>query len=777
MPAKPSWDELQQKVEDLERSIEIYRPMVDNSPDIFYRTNLEGEILYISPSVYRLSGYTVNEAIGMNLAEEIYLFPDERKIFIDKLKKKGQVVNFEAQLKRKDGSVWWASASAHFYKDKDGKILGVEGITRDITRLKIANQALKASEERFRLAFLTIPDAINLNRVSDGVYIDINEGFTDLTGYTREDVIGKPSLDINIWKDSDDRKRLIDGLMKTGYVKNLEAKFVRKNGDIGIGLMSARILHINREDVIQSITKDITERKNAEKSLRESERRLRLITDNMADVISQTDAQLKIVYTSPSIERVFGYLPQEIEGKSGTDLIHPDDLEQILKVAAEARQQGVQSVLLQYRYRHANGNYIWVESATRLLYGEQGQSKGAIFVTRDISDRMKAEKEKVALEKQLIQAQKLESLGRLAGGVAHDLNNLLSPILGYSELLLDDFAMHDQRKEKLEQINMAGIRARDLVRQLLAFSRKQTLEFKSVNINKVLTDFGKLLQRTIREDIELSICQSPIMKPVMADIGQIEQVIMNLALNAADAMPEGGKLTIETALTELDETYTSTHPVVQSGEYVMLSFSDTGHGMDEGTRLKIFEPFFSTKGKQGTGLGLATVYGIVKQHNGNIWAYSEPGKGSIFKVYLPITEKLPTDITIDKKTSSELEGSETILLVEDDTQVRDLAFEILMEHGYTVLKAQNGKEALKVSALHEGSINLLLTDVVMPEMNGKDLFFNLRKAYPKMKVIYMSGYTENIISHHGVLDEGLQFIQKPFTVYNLAVKVRDVLTK
>jgi PAS domain S-box-containing protein len=777
MPAKPSWDELQQKVEDLERSIEIYRPMVDNSPDIFYRTNLEGEILYISPSVYRLSGYTVNEAIGMNLAEEIYLFPDERKIFIDKLKKKGQVVNFEAQLKRKDGSVWWASASAHFYKDKDGKILGVEGITRDITRLKIANQALKASEERFRLAFLTIPDAINLNRVSDGVYIDINEGFTDLTGYTREDVIGKPSLDINIWKDSDDRKRLIDGLMKTGYVKNLEAKFVRKNGDIGIGLMSARILHINREDVIQSITKDITERKNAEKSLRESERRLRLITDNMADVISQTDAQLKIVYTSPSIERVFGYLPQEIEGKSGTDLIHPDDLEQILKVAAEARQQGVQSVLLQYRYRHANGNHIWVESATRLLYGEQGQSKGAIFVTRDISDRMKAEKEKVALEKQLIQAQKLESLGRLAGGVAHDLNNLLSPILGYSELLLDDFAIHDQNKEKLEQINMAGIRARDLVRQLLAFSRKQTLEFKSVNINKVLTDFVKLLQRTIREDIELSICQSPIMKPVMADIGQIEQVIMNLALNAADAMPGGGKLTIETALTELDETYTSTHPVVQSGEYVMLSFSDTGHGMDEGTRLKIFEPFFSTKGKQGTGLGLATVYGIVKQHNGNIWAYSEPGKGSIFKVYLPITEKLPTDITIDKKTSSELEGSETILLVEDDTQVRDLAFEILMEHGYTVLKAQNGKEALKVSALHEGSINLLLTDVVMPEMNGKDLFFNLRKAYPKMKVIYMSGYTENIISHHGVLDEGLQFIQKPFTVYNLAAKVRDVLTK
>jgi two-component system cell cycle sensor histidine kinase/response regulator CckA len=776
MPEKPSWEELHQKVRDLEKSIEIYRPFVDNSPDLFYRTSLDGKILYISPSVYRLSGYTVNEAIGMNLAEEIYLFPEERKIFIDKLQKKGQVANFKAQLKRKNGSVWWASTSAHFYKDKDGKVLGVEGITRDITGIQTANQALKESEERFRLAFLTIPDAINLNRVSDGVYIDINEGFTDLTGYTREDVIGKPSLDINIWKAPDDRKRLIDGLMKTGHVKNLEAQFVRKNGAIGIGLMSARILHINNEDVIQSITKDITERKNAERSLRQSEKRLRLITDNMADVISQTDAQLKIVYVSPSIEKVFGYLPHEIEGKSGTDLIHPDDLEQILKVAAEARQQGAQSVLLQYRYRHANGGYIWVESATQLLYDEQGQSKGAIFGTRDISDRKKAEKEKIVLEKQLIQAQKLESLGRLAGGVAHDLNNLLSPILGYSELLSGGFAMHDQRKEKLEQINMAGMRARDLVRQLLAFSRRQTLEFKSVNINQVLTDFGKLLQRTIREDIELCICQSPFIKPVMADIGQIEQVIMNLALNAADAMPEGGVLTIETTLTDLDETYASAHTAVQPGEYVLLSFSDTGYGMEEETRLKIFEPFFSTKGKQGTGLGLATVYGIVKQHNGNIWVYSEPGKGTIFKVYLPITEKVPADIAIVKKTSSDLKGSETILLVEDDTQVRDLAHEILIEHGYTVLKAQNGKDALKVCALHEGAINLLLTDVVMPEMNGKELFSKLRKAYPNMKVIYMSGYTENIISHHGVLDEGVQFIQKPFTVYNLAAKVRDALS-
>nr|WP_319404510.1 PAS domain S-box protein [uncultured Desulfosarcina sp.] len=643
--------------------------------------------------------------------------------------------------------------------------------------MKTANQALKESEERFRLAFRTLPDAINLNRLSDGVFIDINDGFTDLTGYSRKEVIGKKSIDINIWKDPDDRKRLIDGLMRTGHVKKLEAQFVRKNGDIGIGHMSARILHINDEDVIQSITKDVTERKQAEKSLKESEERLRLITDNMDDVITQTDAQIKVVFGSPSLERVLGYRSCEMIGKPAIDFIHPDDIERVLKEATEARQNHALSVLLQYRWRHANGTFVWVESSTRLLYDEHGFSKGAIFGTRDISDRIQAEKEKEALEKQLMQAQKFEALGRLSGGVAHDLNNLLSPILGYSELLLDDFAANDQRKEKIEQINKAGSRARDLVRQLLAFSRRQTLEFKPLNINNVLTDFGKLLQRTIREDIKLSICLSPLMKPIMADIGQVEQVIMNLSVNASDAMPGGGKLTIETAIAELDENYASTHPVVNPGEYVMLSFSDTGHGMDEGTRLKIFEPFFSTKGKQGTGLGLATVYGIVKQHKGNIWVYSELGKGTIFKVYLPITEKLPADASIGKKVNSNLKGHETILLVEDDKQVRDLAHEILIKNGYKVFQAQNGKDALKVCELNEDSIDLLLTDVVMPEMNGKELFSILRKKHPNMKVVYMSGYTENVISHHGVLDEGLQFIQKPFTVYNLTAKLRATLTK
>jgi PAS domain S-box-containing protein len=648
MTQKPTYEELLEKVKDLQRSNETYRVLVGNTQDLLYRTDLEGRISYVSPSVYRLSGYSVEEAIGMHMAEEIYLYPEERMAFLAKLKENGQVTNFEAQLKRKDGSIWWASTNAHFYKDHSGNILGVEGTARDISELKSAEFSLRAAEERFRLAFHTSPDSINLNRVSDGMYIDINRGFTDLTGYTYEDVIGKTSLEINIWKDPDDRKRLIDGLMKTGFVRNLEAQFVRKNGEVGVGLMSARTLKIEDENVILSVTRDITER-------------------------------------------------------------------------------------------------IQIEEATKKL------------------------------EKQLIQAQKLEAIGRLAGGIAHDLNNLLSPILGYSELLLYDSGPNDPRKETLEQIIKACKGARDLVRQLLAFSRRQTLEYKSMDVNETLAGFEKLLRRMIREDIEIDIVRSTRVRAIMADIGQIEQVIMNLAVNAADAMPAGGKLTIETSQMELDEDYARARSGVKPGEYVMLAVSDTGCGMDEETRLQIFEPFFTTKGDQGTGLGLATVYGIVKQHGGNIWVYSEPEKGTTFKVYLPVSEDEPHEDKVIRKFSKDLMGSETILLVEDSEQVRNIVCSILERHGYRVLKAANGTEALDLAALAGASVDLLLTDVVMPDMNGKELYTQLVPNFPSLKVVYMSGYTDNVIVHHGVLEKNVQFIQKPFSTHSLISKVREVI--
>ncbi len=390
------------------------------------------------------------------------------------------------------------------------------------------------------------------------------------------------------------------------------------------------------------------------------------------------------------------------------------------------------------------------------------------LLREEITARKQAEEQQRQLEAQLHQAQKMEAIGRLSGGVAHDLNNLLSPILGYGELLSEDPGLNVEQRESLNEILNSGIRARDLVRQLLAFSRKQILEFKPLNINETIENFSKLLRRTIPEDIEIKAVLSPNIRPVMADVSQIEQIIMNLAVNATDAMPDGGVLTIETIISELDKDYALTHPEVAPGTYVMLAVSDTGCGMDKETRDHIFEPFFSTKGEQGTGLGLATIFGIVKQHYGSIWLYSEPNKGTTFKIYLPITEETPVEEKAIGKTATDLKGTETILLAEDNEQVRHLTHAILQQQGYTVLTAKDGNEALTTLASHEGLVHMLLTDVVMPGMNGRELYEKVAQERPGLKVLYMSGYTDNIIAHRRVLDKGIQFIQKPFSTKDLA---------
>ena len=395
---------------------------------------------------------------------------------------------------------------------------------------------------------------------------------------------------------------------------------------------------------------------------------------------------------------------------------------------------------------------------------------------RFISDLQTAETEKEQLEKQINQAQKLESIGRLAGGVAHDLNNMLSPILGYGELLMEDLKNDPQKQERVHQIVQAGHRARDLVGHLLAFSRRQTLAYTRLNLNHTLYNFEKLLRRTIREDIELTLIPGPGIQNIEGDVGQIEQVIMNLCVNAQDAMPDGGKLTIETAMADLDAQYLNDHPSTKEGRYVMLAISDNGVGMNPDTQNQIFEPFFSTKGEQGTGLGLATVYGIVKQHGGNIWVYSEPERGTTFKVYLPAVDSgIPDKKITRERPLGNLKGSETILLAEDNAQVRELAADILKGQGYHLMVAQNGLEALEMLESYDGSLDLLLTDVIMPDVNGKELFTRLAEQFSDLRVLYMSGYTDDVIAHKGILEEGIHFIQKPFTVIGLANKVREVL--
>ncbi len=407
---------------------------------------------------------------------------------------------------------------------------------------------------------------------------------------------------------------------------------------------------------------------------------------------------------------------------------------------------------------------------------EQARLEAVAAARQEAQSRERAERALQDTEEQLRQSQKMEAIGTLAGGVAHDFNNILSIILGFSELLASELDPADPKRKDVEQIALAGRRASTLTRQLLAFSRRQVLEPKVLNLNDAVAAMAKMLHRLIGEDVELVFLPAPQLWATLVDPGQMEQVLLNLVVNARDAMPHGGKLTIETGNVELDSAYCNEYFGVEPGSYVVLSVSDTGAGMDRATQARIFEPFFTTKetGK-GTGLGLSTVHGIIKQSGGHIWVYSEPGKGTTFKIYLPRSAESAADGDRSSSASGAQRGTETILLAEDDTQVRTLAVTILRRHGYRVLEAASGSEALLSSARHDGPVHLLLTDVVMPKMSGRELWEHLAPLRPEMKVLFMSGYTDDAIVRHGVLGSEFDFVQKPIGATALLVKVRAVL--
>ncbi|MFT5702481.1 MAG: two-component system cell cycle sensor histidine kinase/response regulator CckA [Desulforhopalus sp.] len=458
------------------------------------------------------------------------------------------------------------------------------------------------------------------------------------------------------------------------------------------------------------------------------------------------------------------YNRDEVIGTSSTTLLTAESSDYIKQLYATGFLKDTP-----YQFIRKDGEQLDVLLTAHLIVDSEKQVQGARIALLDTTEHNRVQSEKDKLERQLVQVRKLESIGRLAGGIAHDLNNLLSPILGYSELLKGDNTLSQKQISQLEQITKAGCGARDLVKQLLAFSRKQTLEITSVNVNNILSEYKRLLKHTIPANISIEWILSEDISLINADIGQIEQVIMNLVINAADSMADGGHLTVETSTFIFDENFCNTHQEVVPGEYVMIRFSDTGCGMDSKTVENIFEPFFSTKGEMGTGLGLATVYGIVKQHNGTIWVYSEPDIGTTFKVYLPISDQTIEKEPIKRTLHQELLGNENILLVEDNKQVREIAQTILQQYGYNVISAGNGGEALSILEQADQNIDLLLTDVMMPDMNGKKLHSQMCEKIPQLKVVYMSGYTGDIIDGKNI------FIQKPFTTQLLAEKVREAL--
>ncbi|HEX9348956.1 MAG TPA: response regulator [Gemmatimonadales bacterium] len=506
-------------------------------------------------------------------------------------------------------------------------------------------------------------------------------------------------------------------------------------------------------------------------ALRRQERLLRQIIDANPSLIFVKDWDGRFVLVNEATAQVYGTTVDALVGKTDADFNpNVEEIAHFLRHDRDVMSSGQPKVIAEEPVTNPTTRETrWFQTIKMPLRSPEEGTATLLGVSTEITERKR-------LEEQLLQSQKMEAVGQLAGGVAHDFNNILTAIVGYTDLLAAELGTNVQQLEDLEEIRKAARRAAALTRQLLAFSRKQVLEPRIIDVNGVVLNLDKMLRSLISENIELKTVLADDLAAARADPNQIEQVIMNLAINARDAMPEGGTVTIETRNATLDDAYAAQHVSVIAGEYVMLAVTDTGCGMDEKTQSRIFEPFFTTKpAGRGTGLGLSTVYGIVKQTGGNIWLYSEPGKGTTFKIYLPAIAALPEDIGKVAPADALPRGGGTVLVVEDDEQLRRLTHRALAGQGYTVLEADRGSTALDIARRHKGHIDLLLTDVIMPDTNGRKLAETIRAARPGMRVVYMSGYPDGAIASHGMLEPGVAYLAKPFTTDAVTRKVREVL--
>ncbi len=494
-----------------------------------------------------------------------------------------------------------------------------------------------------------------------------------------------------------------------------------------------------------------------------------LITENAEDMIAVVDFDGNRIYNSPAYHRVLGYTVEELRKSKPHEQIHPDDRANLIAAGLEAQQGGV-GRRVEYRMSHKNGSWRLLESTASVVPSKSGPATKMVIVNRDITERRQ-------LEEKFRQAHKMEAIGRLSGGIAHDFNNLLGVIIGYAEILQERLAESDPLRVSADEIVKAGNRAASLTRQLLAFSRQQILEFEVLDLNEIVADIEKMLRRVIGEDIELRADLDPELGHVKADRSQLEQLFLNLVVNARDAMPEGGRLLIETRSFEMSEEYVRSYPYpVKTGSYARVTVKDTGLGMDADVQARIFEPFFTTKEKgKGTGLGLSTVYGVVKQSGGYIEVHSEIGKGAAFLIYFPTVQETASQTKPHQTSRSAHAAHETILLVEDEDSLRTLSRNLLELSGYTVIEARNGNEALAIAKSRTGSIHLLLTDIVMPGISGRELAKRLLVEMPQLKVVYMSGYAGQSIGENEIFGKNAHYLQKPFSRENLAQKVRDAL--
>ncbi len=768
----------------IEEDLRFKSLVLDQITDHVTVTDLNGIITYVNQAQLELFGKSEEQMIGQSIhsfGEDPNCGATQREI-VDQTKQnghwRGEVVNYS-----NDGEAHIMDCRTQLVHDKQGRPIALCGIATDITESRKITSALQESESRYRLVAENASDNIWILSLESMCFTYISPSIEKLFGHSIEYAIETPleghmtpeSYEIIVNALAEELARDNDLTLERDRSRVFELEqYVHDGGTIWTEVTASFVRDDDGNPIsVLGITRDISDRKRAQDALSQSEQKFRSIAEQSSDLIALLGQEGQILYASPISTSMFGIEPEDMIGLHYSLFL----LDQDIALAAAAledtilKRQRIKSLELRMKRKDGSSFFGEVNSSPH----KTGDQIGSLIMIRDISERKAAEKERERLEQQLMQSLKMEAIGRLAGGVAHDFNNLLTGISGHASLAMMSYSDIPDLMDSLQEISEATNRAAGLTRQLLAFSRKQILEPKVISINRLIEDLLKMLVRLIGEDISFVFTPKRNLPRVLADPGQIEQVVINLCVNARDAMPDGGVLTIETANVELNESYCEHHQYVSPGSYVMLIVSDTGIGMDETTKQRIFEPFFTTKPKdRGTGLGLATIYGIVKQHEGHVEVYSEPGEGTCFRVYLPQTEKL--EETPAQKLSAELPGgTESILLVEDETVVRSIAAKMLKRLGYTVLEAASGAEARIISDELTQKIDLLMTDVVMPGENGHELALYILQTRPRVKVLYTSGYTEDTIAHHGVLDKGLQFLGKPFTPKLLAKKIREVL--
>jgi PAS domain S-box-containing protein len=760
----------------LEANEAKYQELVQNVNSIILKMDTEGKVTFFNKFAQMFFDYTEKEMLGRHVVGTIVPETESDGLDLDFMIKDIEINpekynNNENENMRRNGERVWVAWTNKAIRDGTGKVTAILCIGNDITERRRMETELKDYEERFRRLFETSKDGLLLIDKQTGDIVNVNPAIVEMLGYCSEEFIGKKPEDIGLLKEIKDFKDTIEELIQAGFINYEDVFAETKQGQ----LISVDIHLVDRARFIQCNVRDVTERKKAEEALQESKDKISQILNSTAEGIYGLDLSGNCVFCNPASIRILGYHDEnDIKGKNMHDLIQHTKADGTPYLKEEctilkAFQKGEYIHSDNELFLRSDGKGFPVEYWTYPILKDD-RVTGAVVSFIDITDR-------ITLENQFFQAQKMEAVGQLAGGVAHDFNNILTGIICFGDLALMKMAKDDPQRINIEHMLEGAARAAHLTKDLLLFSRKQVSEKRPVDLNAIIKKMEKFLTRIIGEDTSCKTILHPAAMPVMADAHQLEQVMMNLATNARDAMPQGGVFSVTTEQIRFDKEFITAYGYGQPGKYALITVSDTGKGMDETTRQRIFEPFFTTKemGK-GTGLGMAVVYGIVKGHDGHINIYSEPGVGTTFRIYLPLTT-MEEEVAQESIQPLALGKGETILIAEDEPRVREVLRLSLEEYGYKVIATENGEDAVKQYRDNMEKVSLVLLDVIMPVKNGRETCDEIKHLKPDTKVIFMSGHTEDIITTKGMLEAGTEFISKPITPDRLLRKVRELLDR